>query len=269
MMKKRIHLLVIFQFILFTILSCSDSQPKSHLIREHYKNGKISKEYYVDESNQKNGTYKEYYENGKTKYLHTYLNNQLDGPQSEYYESGELKSTAIFKNSKPDSIVKWYYPNGILQSESFWLAGRLFGVQKEFLENGELKDLYFMANDSDQLFSFDINSEGKAILQGNRFTYCIYEKDMINIDDSAKVVFYALVPPNYTSNVNIVEKKNAGYRENQSVTLENINNNKGVYYVKKFTEPGNYEIGIVIELKNSSLNHFLFDSVFLPIKVVK
>lgn len=252
---------------LLILQSCSENSRKDKVVKEYYPNGKVRKEYYINSKNQKNGLYREYYENGRVKYFYFYVSNLLNGEQREYYDNGNLRALAYYKKSKPDSIVKWYYPNGVLQSESFRLEGQLFGGQKEYSSDGRLKDMYFMKNDSDQLFSFDFNDEGKIISHSKNFSYCIYEKDTLSTLDTAKLVFYTIVPPNYHDEIKIIERKRNGYYRSNPAMLDNINNNKGILIMRRITEPGEYEIGFVIKLKNTSFGSSIADSLFIPIKV--
>ncbi|MBP9099654.1 MAG: hypothetical protein KBF74_12620 [Ferruginibacter sp.] len=265
MNKKIIFLTLVFFFYIGQ--SCNENSSNAKLVKEYYTNGELAREFYINNDKQKSGLYKEYYENGRIRYLYFYLDNLLSGEQREYYDNGNLKATACYKKSKPDSIVKWYYPDGVLKSESFRLEGHLFGVQKEYSPIGRLKDMYFMKNDTDQLFSFSFNEGGEIVSQPKKFIYCIYERETLTTSDTVKLIFYTIVPPKYIDVSKIIEKGKNGLYHSEVVKLDSINNNKGVLFIKKFTSPGDYEIGLILNLKNPSVKSSIEDSLYIPIKI--
>lgn len=61
-----------------------------------------------------------------------------DGSYKEYYDNGNLKTEKTVINAKTSGTLKAYYPNGVLQSEAYYLAGRLNGGVRIYSENGNL-----------------------------------------------------------------------------------------------------------------------------------
>jgi hypothetical protein len=253
---------------LVLLYSCSDREESGHkVVYEYDTNKRVTKQYFINEQKKKDGLYKEFYLNGKLKFLFNYSNDSLNGEQKAYYETGTLNTLGYYRNNQIDSIQKWFYPNGKIKNETFRLDGRLFGIQKEFFPNGNTKDLYFMKNDTDMVFSLEFNQEGNLISNVKRFTYCIYEKSAMTIKDSAKLIFYTVVPPSYSYRCQIIERKNGITVVRKNCFLEEINNNMAYLLVKSFKEPGNYEFGFSVTLENKFLNAYITDSVFLPIRV--
>ena len=69
-----------------------------------------------------------------------------DGSYKEYYDNGNLKTEKTVINAKTSGTLKAYYPNGVLQSEAYYLAGRLNGGVRIY---GETANLMFEQNFKD------------------------------------------------------------------------------------------------------------------------
>ena len=124
-----------------------------------------------------------------------------------------------------------------------------------------------MKNDSDQLFSLSFNDYGKIISKSKNIIYCIYEKSILSTLDTAKLVFYTILPPSYEYEAEIIERKKDGYSQRRKCILEDINNNNASLVLKRFSKIGDYEIGFIIKLKNMSQQSYFTDSLFLPLKI--
>lgn len=61
-----------------------------------------------------------------------------DGSYREYYENGNLKTDKTVINAKPDGTLKAFYPGGVLQSEAYYLQGKLSGAVRIYNENAKL-----------------------------------------------------------------------------------------------------------------------------------
>ena len=61
-----------------------------------------------------------------------------DGSYKEYYENGNLKTEKTVINTKTYGALKAYYPSGVLQSEASYMAGALNGVVRIYNENAKL-----------------------------------------------------------------------------------------------------------------------------------
>ncbi|MBS1655545.1 MAG: hypothetical protein JSU05_11910 [Bacteroidetes bacterium] len=254
-------LLVIFQ-------SCDGKKSTNYqqVIKEYDKKGNLLRKYFVNNLKQKNGRFYEYYDNKNIKFEFSYLNGHPNGEQKQYYQNGVLQAIGYYKNSKPDSLQKWFFPSGIQKSESFWLEGKLFGIQKNYYENGNLKSAFFMRNDSDQIFSFNLDSNGRIIDHSKGIIYAIYEKDYLESIDSAKIVFYTFALPSTTSKYELIEKKDGKVNSRSEIKLSDINNTPAYLFYKKLGKRGDYEIGVSINLKDR-YNNMISDSLFVPLKV--
>jgi antitoxin component YwqK of YwqJK toxin-antitoxin module len=61
-----------------------------------------------------------------------------DGSYKEYYDNGNIKTEKTVINAKTSGTLKAYYPNGVLQSEAYYLAGKLNGGVRIYGESGNL-----------------------------------------------------------------------------------------------------------------------------------
>ena len=61
-----------------------------------------------------------------------------DGSYREYYENGNLKTETTVINAKANGTLKAYYPTGVLQSEAYYLQGKLSGAVRIYTENSKL-----------------------------------------------------------------------------------------------------------------------------------
>lgn len=61
-----------------------------------------------------------------------------DGTYREYYENGNLKTETTVINSKASGTMKAYYPTGVIQSEAYYLQGKLAGAVRIYNENAKL-----------------------------------------------------------------------------------------------------------------------------------
>lgn len=93
----------------------------------------------VNEGKIPDGTYKEYYADGKVKKEKTVIDGLNNGFFKIYYPSGVLQSEAYFINGKMNGGYRVYYESGKLFMEKDFVDGILSGYLKEYSEDGALK----------------------------------------------------------------------------------------------------------------------------------
>ena len=64
---------------------------------------------------QKNGEYKEWYENGQLYVECVYKDDKIEGEYKEWYENGQLYAECVYKNGIFDGEYKEWYENGKLR----------------------------------------------------------------------------------------------------------------------------------------------------------
>ncbi|MBE7441571.1 MAG: toxin-antitoxin system YwqK family antitoxin [Flavobacteriales bacterium] len=101
-----------------------------------------------DKQNLKQGLWKSFHANGKTKVESTYKNDLLNGYYKEYDAKGKLLNAVLYINGVAQTfadelsavdIKKEYYANGQLKKEAIYDAnGKEHGISKFYDENGNL-----------------------------------------------------------------------------------------------------------------------------------
>ena len=75
----------------------------------YYSNGQLKEVNSINYHNQKDGTFKYYYENGQLEGEKTYKSGELDGPYKWYYDNGKLKVERTYKNGFKVGPYTEYY----------------------------------------------------------------------------------------------------------------------------------------------------------------
>lgn len=104
-----------------------DYQPEQVVEQGEYQNSR------------KQGIWKKFFPNGKTKSEIAYVNSRPNGYYKTYYDNGEIEEEGEWKNSKNTGTFIRKHPNGELAQEFvFNDKGKRDGTQKYFYEDGSL-----------------------------------------------------------------------------------------------------------------------------------
>jgi antitoxin component YwqK of YwqJK toxin-antitoxin module len=101
-------------------------------------NGLLLSEGIVDEAGNRNGKWKDLYNNGKIKDEGQYLENRRTGQWKFFNEEGKTEQIGSYKNGRPEGMWTWYYENGTVRREEEYFQGRRDGLYTEYSENGEI-----------------------------------------------------------------------------------------------------------------------------------
>ena len=107
-MKHLYIILLVLPFIGF---------GQNEYIKEHYKNGQLKFEGYLDKDQIPQGLIKTYYKNGQLNFEGFVKDGWEHGSAKGYYENGQLEFEGNFKNGKKNGLMKTYYKNGQLNFE--------------------------------------------------------------------------------------------------------------------------------------------------------
>ncbi len=104
-----------------------------------FKKGKIVGEGIVKEDGKKDGSWEEFYSDGRLKAQGIYNNETKVGEWKYFYKNGNLEQTGQYDDEgKLIGDWKWYYPSGnILREESF-IDGLADGLMTEYSEEGRI-----------------------------------------------------------------------------------------------------------------------------------
>jgi antitoxin component YwqK of YwqJK toxin-antitoxin module len=103
-----------------------------------FKKGKIVGEGVLTDAGQKEGSWKEYYPDGKLKGVGMYTTDTRIGLWKFYYNTGQLEQIGVYKNGEPDSTWTWYHTNGqLLRTENYY-KGWQDGLMTEYDSEGNI-----------------------------------------------------------------------------------------------------------------------------------
>jgi len=95
----------------------------------------------------KNGTYSEYYADGKLKTVKTVLGGKMSGSLKAYYQSGILQVDAYYSDGAKEGDFKYFGEDGALLMEASYKNDRLNGWKKEYSPDGAQKSAVYYEND--------------------------------------------------------------------------------------------------------------------------
>jgi antitoxin component YwqK of YwqJK toxin-antitoxin module len=84
------------------------------------------------------GEFIDYFENGKIRSKHTYIDGKIEGESLFYNESGQIVIKSNFLNGERHGEQLCYYDNGVLSYKSFCVNGLKEGETVYYDENGNI-----------------------------------------------------------------------------------------------------------------------------------
>lgn len=154
-----------------SLIACKDVK------REYYPNGKIK--YVVEvKDEKKEGEFMKYYPSGILEMEGTFLNDKREGIFKSYFGSGVLKSEGFYKNGLGSGLMKEYYENGKLKLSSEVINGKQNGISKSYFENGKLNNECEFKNGITNGFykEYFINGKLRMFALRNNDTTTYYEE---------------------------------------------------------------------------------------------
>ena len=111
---------------------------------------------------QRQGTYREYFDNGVLKSEKNFKDDQLHGRCRSYYKKGNLRQQVNYQEGIINGKAFEFYENGQYKLESNYNNGKADGVSKLYYNNGNLYS--FMVYNNGQLIKETIlDTKGRAI----------------------------------------------------------------------------------------------------------
>ncbi len=153
---------------------------KAHGLRTHYSeegnitenyifwNGKMIAKGDIDKKGQRQGYWKEFYEDGGIKAEGKYMDNKRIGEWKYYHENGNIEQIGSFnEQGNANGEWKWFYPSGKVLRIDQYKNGLLDGYSVEYYENGKiLSEGNYIEDEKDGFWYF---RNGDAVLQGSYF----------------------------------------------------------------------------------------------------
>ena len=148
--------------------------------REYGKDGKISNAFIysdnglmisegiVDEGGNRNGKWKDYYNDKKLQAEGAYNDNRRTGLWKFYNPASKVEQTGFYNNGRPDGLWKWYYENGAILREEEYFQGQRDGAYTEYSADGTIiAQGQYSDGERNGEWKFktgDFNEEGKYII---------------------------------------------------------------------------------------------------------
>jgi antitoxin component YwqK of YwqJK toxin-antitoxin module len=103
-----------------------------------FRNGIMIGEGIVTEKGEKDGFWKEYFDDGKLRAEGKYNKDLREGKWKFYHLTGEVEQEGTYKDGKPEGEWFWYYPSGELLREEAYFNGLPDGIMTEYDEAGNI-----------------------------------------------------------------------------------------------------------------------------------
>ncbi|KPK86972.1 MAG: hypothetical protein AMS27_03840 [Bacteroides sp. SM23_62_1] len=102
------------------------------------ESGNVVAEGIIDVEGNREGPWKEYYQDGKIRATGNYQNNERSGKWVFYYKNGKVEQTGDFIRGRTTGIWTWYYENGIMSREESYFNGKEDGIMIEYSTDGRI-----------------------------------------------------------------------------------------------------------------------------------
>lgn len=128
------------------IVTMYKGKPLTGIGYKTYNNGIISKEIEFKDG-LKNGTHKEFHENGQLSYETNNIEDEIVGELKKWYDNGQLKEKTNFVNGKENGISFSYHENGQLHMKMNLKDDKYHGLFESYFDNGNLEEKGEYIND--------------------------------------------------------------------------------------------------------------------------
>jgi len=119
---------------------------KLQLVKTYYDNKQLESKYKQHrKSEEKQGRYRIYHENGELALQMFYKNGKLQGEVKSYHQNGALESIATTIADSYEGNFKNWFATGTLQQEGTYINNHIEGNLKTYYPNGTLKEVVFFS----------------------------------------------------------------------------------------------------------------------------
>jgi uncharacterized protein len=119
-----------------------------------FRNGIMIGEGVVTEKGERDGFWKEYYDDGRLRAEGKYIKDVKEGPWKYYHPNGITEQEGTYLKGKPEGEWRWYYADGQTLREENYYNGLQDGLSTEFDESGNVitKGEYIEGNEDGEWF---------------------------------------------------------------------------------------------------------------------
>ncbi len=130
----------------YRVVSNDTGGKIQYMVRDYYMSGhpQMTGTYKSISPDYKTGTFKYWYENGQCQLVCSYRDNKLEGTYLEYYDNGKPKNKRFYKNGLLEGIEKSWSSEGFLAKVVEYKNGIKHGRFMTYYDNGRVirKDIY-------------------------------------------------------------------------------------------------------------------------------
>lgn len=238
---KKIFLLS----VIILIISC-----KKDVVKQ-YKNGTLYKSYNIDNNNEFDGVYKEFYSNGKVKVIHNFNNGILIDSSTSYREDSSISDIRYY--NKKDTVFCKTFKNNILESSGEALQSRKIGIWDYYDINGNVTKKQEFINLCGKHYinqSWEYDTKKQIIItKGNHYQIFLEKKEyLVNEKINIKIIYTPLlgnksknliytstkITPDFCNIANV--KLDYWYSDNREITIKLIFSTKGDKNLRGFIQ---------------------------------
>ena len=129
-----------------------------------FRNGIMIGEGVVTEKGERDGYWKEYFDDGRLRAEGKYIKDVREGVWKYYHPNGTIEQQGLYTKGNPEGDWRWYYPGGQVLREESYYNGLLDGLMTEYDEAGNMitKGEYIEGKEEGEWFyrSGDNETEG-------------------------------------------------------------------------------------------------------------
>ncbi len=117
---------------------------KQRELVETYPDGKKKGVYAITADGVKNGPFKEFYPDGKTKAEGAYKQEKLHGPYKAFHPNGKLQIRAVYRDGQYSGQVEEFGEDGLLRTRANYKDGQYHGLLQQYEGKQLLKEEFWL-----------------------------------------------------------------------------------------------------------------------------
>lgn len=121
-----------------------DPSGKERELVETYPDGQKKAVYTLNAEGLKNGPFKEFYPDGKTKAQGSYKQDKLHGPYKAFYPTGKLKIRAVYRQGQYHGQVEEFGEDGLIKVRANYQEGQYHGLVQQYEGKQLIKEEFWL-----------------------------------------------------------------------------------------------------------------------------
>jgi len=195
-----------------------------------------------------------------------------DGIYKEYYDNGKPKWIAFFKNDKSDSVGVEYYPNGKISGRYYWNEGTIFGRQIVYDSLGHIDTVKYAQSNGNVNFLVTYDDYDKITEIWGTAINMMYSAHPTSLKDEWSVFNHMPILDKTATILHawLTTKDGRVLRDTTVDQYEYKWNSHYYYFTYPFKDTGTYYYYIDVKLIDSNTSKIIKeDTSKLDVKIVK